>query len=595
MRRFIEKSRFLLLQSLILLLAKTALLSAFDPVPAEKLYIIHDRASYLTGDTIRLKIINTNRAGGMSQLSSTVYLELVGRGELLVARTKVRMNNATGSTWMAIPTRAKSDYYYLRAYTSWMKNSGPEGFAYSLVSIVNTSMLYPLIPEGQAADLWSSEPESGTLLISCMAKDTIKREFGRREEVQFSFAVTDRNGKPVESNLSASVFFVGNLLQSGDMKSGENDRGSPGSWSPEFRKLSGSGNQSSSMRFHFPELFGPAVSGQVVDKGSGQPAAGKLVTCTSLGSAFQLQVFRTGPDGRFRFVPRDEATYSDLVFEVCCDTIPVEFRFDDPYCDKFPEVALPRWQLNKSQLSFIDLLSIRAQVMDNYNKPEDPGKTVPARERGSFYGLPSETVDMDDYIGLPVMEEVIRELVRAVILYRKGGDLKLGVIDAGSREIIGDHPLFLLDGIPFFEHQVLLGLDPEQIRFIHVVDSKYFVGEMEFDGIIDLRSAQGRAGEIDGFSFVSYRHQGYQPALEKRTSLKDPPDKRKSGDNLPDFRTLLYWNPELSSGAPGRAGFSFTTPDIQGVYRVLVQGLTKEGLKGRCQFDFELRPLDSPL
>lgn len=148
-----------------------------------------------------------------------------------------------------------------------------------------------------------------------------------------------------------------------------------------------------------------------------------------------------------------------------------------------------------------------------------------------------------------------------------------------------------MDGIPFYEHKVLLGLDPEKIRFVNVVDSKYIIGELEFDGIIDLRSVRGRSGEIEDFSSVlTYRHQGYDRTSQAQKSPGQAGQHGYSGGNLPDFRTLLYWNPELSFSTPGSASVSFSTPDVPGLYRVVVEGLSSDGFQGRLQFDFEIMP-----
>lgn len=589
MRSLISIGRFLLIQALIF--PGTAnLVCALEPVPSEKLIIIHDREIYLAGDTIRLKIINTDRAQGrMSQLSSTAYVELLGRGEQLAARTKVCMDDASGLGWIYIPDGVATDYYYIRAYTSWMKNSGPESFSYAMVPIVNTSRPLPGMALNYSVDPGSHEPGPGGLLISCEQMDSTEKKFRCGEEVRFSFLVRDINGSPLESHLSASVFLTGAASQPGRATGSEGSHTDPGGWSPDFMIHTMSDGSSSTL--HFPELYGPAVSGQLLDKSSGQAAAGKLLTCSSLGSASEFQVFRTGKDGRFRFVPLDKGTYCDLVFQVPGDSIQPEFLFDDPYCRSFAEVSLPPWQVNENQLAYINLLSINRQVMANYYEPVAPGGPTPEGETDSFYGLPSETIDLYDYIGLPDMEEVIRELVRSVILYRKGGSLSLGVIDKGSREIIGDHPLFLLDGIPFYEHKVLLGLDPEKIRFVNVVDSKYIIGELEFDGIIDLRSVRGRSGEIEDFSSVlTYRHQGYDRTSQAQKSPGQAGQHGYSGGNLPDFRTLLYWNPELSFSKPGSASVSFSTPDVPGLYRVVVEGLSSDGFQGRLQFDFEIMP-----
>ncbi|HEY4936975.1 MAG TPA: hypothetical protein VII44_10360, partial [Puia sp.] len=49
---------------------------------------------------------------------------------------------------------------------------------------------------------------------------------------------------------------------------------------------------------------------------------------------------------------------------------------------------------------------------------------------------------------------------------------------------------------------------------------------------------------------------------------------------MPDYRTLLYWSPQIKSGANGEKQLSFYTSDIPGKYALVVQGLTDSGVPG---------------
>jgi hypothetical protein len=559
--------------------------------PVERLWMVHDRELYLDGDTIWLKITGTDaRSGKMLSLSSTAYVELVGRGEQLVARTKIPLSNATGCGWILIPEGLLSGNYYLRAYTSWMKNGGPGEYAYSMVSVVNP--FQPLYHSrnrtsgdtvgGSGAyksgssefqKIGESEKEMKLSLDMGMEKTT----FRRGEPARLSIRVSDMNNRPVEAHLSASVYFTdtslvksrGLMIQTG---------------------ASGLSAYEKSHLLHYPELTGAAVSGRVLDRNTGEPVSGTLITCTSLGQASRFQVFRTGLDGRFRFVPRTEQAVADLVFHVPGKDVPIDIIPDDPYYDRFPEISLPVLQLEESHLSYVEQLSVNRQVTEQYENAGKPAPEHPGGGNAFFYGQPSETVDLEDYIRLPVMEEVFRELVRTVILYRSGGEMKLGIIDAVTIDIIGENPLFLLDGVPLEGHGAILGLDPSLLRFIRVVDSRYFVGEMEFDGIIDLESDRGDYRDFElPSSTVLYRFQGATTNCRDHSAPGDPVPGSGKGDHQPDFRTLLYWNPEFLTGAGGTAEISFSTPDVPGSYQVVVEGVTRDGTKGRALQSFKVK------
>ncbi len=315
----------------------------------------------------------------MLSLSSTAYVELLGRGEQLVARTRIAMEDAMGKGWMAIPRGITSGNYYLRAYTSWMKNSGPEGFAYSLVSVVNPFLpLYhggnvnlsdSIHKTGKPLNKTPGAKQSGTPLRELGLSIKIGMEnsiFKPRERVNVTIGVHDSKNKPVHTHLSASVYLTDTSLV---FDSGLNPVGSASMIIPDSGKV-----------LHFPELTGPAVSGRLVEKGSGRPSAGTLVSCSGTNPVSQFQVFRTGPDGRFRFVPRVQQSTADLVFNVADKTALVDILLDDPFENRYLEMPLPPLDLNESQIPYIEQLSINRQVSDQYREPiflhSDPGTPV---------------------------------------------------------------------------------------------------------------------------------------------------------------------------------------------------------------------------
>jgi hypothetical protein len=49
---------------------------------------------------------------------------------------------------------------------------------------------------------------------------------------------------------------------------------------------------------------------------------------------------------------------------------------------------------------------------------------------------------------------------------------------------------------------------------------------------------------------------------------------------MPDYRTLLYWSPQVKSGIDGKKQISFYTSDLPGKYAVVLQGLSDKGVPG---------------
>ena len=747
--------------------------------PLEKLLVWTDRDLYLDGDTIWLKIINTDLSSGrVMELSSTAYVELMGPGERRLSRQKISLSDKGGEGWICIPRNILSGNYYLRTYTSWMRNFDPDGYTYSLVSIINpyiplhfslyetgrdssdgidvaifpegghlisgienrvyfhfsgmapaqdhlrgkvmddrdslvarlrfisrASGYFTLIPydttdyhlsvmfgtlekvwpvpraqkEGYTME-WTESPDfltlqirkhpplpggSQHLLLTAKASGqvrlsvpfdlengaaeitidpeeltgmttefslhdmmgyslcnriihrpvredlTIEIDAGKgpylcRDKVPVSIRVTDATGRPVKASLSASVYLADTPAAGKVENAGNMDMADP-AFLRQWLEMKGKGTRMDDetidaalsaghlMHAHLnqgveehleaslfpPELSGPAITGRIMERQTGLPAKNRLVICSSLGSASQFQVFRTGKDGVFRFAIDGDAKQNNLVFRALDQEILLDIKVDDPFSERQPHIVLPPLNLDEGLAGFIEQLSINRQVVEAY-RYQDVNRikeAVPGRP-SFFYGEPSETVNLEDFIQLPVMEEIFREIVRSVIVYRKSGTLRLGVIDHATREIIGDHPLFLLDGVPLFDHGMILGMDPALISVIHVVDAKYFMGGLEMDGIIDIRSEQGGFGDFD--LLTSTVTCSFQPCAGNKAHPAKPEQvpQEASGDQLPDFRSLLYWNPDMTTDEDGRAECSVNVGDIPGKYSIVIRGVSADGQTG---------------
>ena len=445
--------------------------------------------------------------------------------------------------------------------------------------------------------------------------DLEKERFICRDKIQFSVNVREMGGMAVKSDLSASVYLVDAASANEEKKPGKMDVMDPLLFTQRINTHRNEGDgiddetldaalsagylihvarnprsfESSSEMHFYPELAGPAISGSILERITGQPAGKRLITCSSLGSASQFQVFKTGKDGKFRFTVAEDQGYEDLVFRALDRDIRLDIKIDNPYSDHYLNMTLPALHLDEGQAQYIEQLSINKQVRETYKSTDERSKPeVNPGRIAFFYGEPSETVSLERFIKLPVMEEIFREIVKTVIVYRKAGEYKLGVIDGTTTEIIGENPMFLLDGVPVFDHGMILEIDPALIRIIHVVDSKYFIGDLEMDGIIDIRSRQGRFQDfLLPSSTVTYKFQSYAGYDNPPAGIDRIPDEA-TDNHLPDFRSLLYWNPDISTDNEGKAEISFDAADVPGQYRIVVEGISADGYPGISAKEIEI-------
>ncbi|MEP7373363.1 MAG: hypothetical protein ABI675_08195 [Chitinophagaceae bacterium] len=105
----------------------------------EKIYLHTDKNFYLAGEIIWFKIYYVDGVTHQAlNLSKVAYVEIIDRNSKPVLQAKIALTEKGGSGSFYLPLTLKSDNYTLRAYTSWMRNSGPDYFFNKIVSIANT-------------------------------------------------------------------------------------------------------------------------------------------------------------------------------------------------------------------------------------------------------------------------------------------------------------------------------------------------------------------------------------------------------------------------------------------------------------------------
>jgi hypothetical protein len=295
------------------------------------------------------------------------------------------------------------------------------------------------------------------------------------------------------------------------------------------------------------------------------------------GESSFLKSYLSGADGRFYFSLND--LYGEKEIVLFCDypSDDLQIVIDGPFSQDFTGLPDQGFRLDDSWRSFIEKQMINHQLSSLYNSRRDSLITSKKEAAKPFYTQPDLTIRMENYILLPNMEEVFRELVKQVLVTRQEGRLALNVLDYNTNRIIGPKPAFFIDGVPFFDPAVIFEMDPESIEEINIVSHKYYKGILEMDGIVDIRTKQGDLpiSEMPA-NYLRYPFQGYQQILGYNGP--DYSDEQKLKSRIPDFRNLLYWDPSVKTGSDGKAYISFFTSDNTGRYTISLEGISPDGL-----------------
>ncbi|MBD2723457.1 MG2 domain-containing protein [Hymenobacter armeniacus] len=143
--------------------------------PHEKLFLHLDRPVYLSGETLWFKVYAVD--GTYTRpltLSSVAYVEILDAQNQPVLQGKVALRHATGQGSFVLPAALGAGTYTVRAYTSWMKNFGPESFFHSTIAVINPAVASGAHPADSASFGAQFFPEGGNLVNGLASKVAVK-------------------------------------------------------------------------------------------------------------------------------------------------------------------------------------------------------------------------------------------------------------------------------------------------------------------------------------------------------------------------------------------------------------------------------------
>lgn len=429
-----------------------------------------------------------------------------------------------------------------------------------------------------------------------------EENYGRREKIELSIETKDTAGNEYPPELSVSVYQY-------DSRFDENDQdihaelwltsdlkgiiSNPGYYLNEatFREMDDlllvrgwsrynwneMVSKSNAPHKYLPEFRLPVATGQVTMES--QPVEDAIVYLSKADSIASTLVGRTGSDGNFIVEIPVEMSSSSLYIETSVEGAVVELF--SPFEPGLPERMTTPLIVPEELGDFLVSLSEQIQV-SNVFEPESPVQDLAPE---SFYGKGDNTYFLDDYTRFPVMEEVIREYVYGVYPRKQGGEFSYRVLDFPRNIVMTQAPLVLVDGVPIFNIDKLMELDPLLFQKIEVVKRRYGYGALLANGIVSFYTYKNDLGGYDlpsstlqvNYESVQVNKQFYSPVYESKDS------------RVPDFRNQLYWNGRVQVEQGGTAQIEFFSSDIPGTYRVMVHGLASDGSADTAELFFKVR------
>lgn len=521
----------------------------------ESLLVLTDRAHYMNGETLYYTAFYQRPEGELStDWSKVLYVELVLPNGTSLSQHKILLESSSGNGKIIIPEGLSTGTYFLKAYTRWMRNCGPEAFSYTSFQVYD-----PIKESSLQADsiAWADKNPEQFLRspayrekgqLECLLK---KDKYSIREKVDVSMAWNLTDAEALVSVTVAKAGLLGNQSY--------------------FNPGCSSGSEPESM--FLLENKGLTLSGQAVGSEDRSPAAYAIIYVSVLGDQRDFFSNYSDSSGRFYFsfpeyvenldlfVSTYHAEYGDL--ELLIDR---DFNVDPLQLPSYP------LELNDTLAELVTEMSINAQIAQQYYPPVVQ-KSIEkgAVDKRFFYGSPTATILFDDFIKLPRLEEYFTELIPQVSVKSNKGEKRLVVL--------GEHPdlqiyqpLVLIDGVAIFNMEAIFAVSPRLIERVEIVNAPYVRGNVTFGGIISIISRNNDLAYIDlPSSGLLVNYQMLDVPLQD-SILSNVADSR-----LPDVRNTLYWNPNIPLQVGDEMEFSFFTSDATGEYEILLRGIDEKG------------------
>ena len=323
-----------------------------------------------------------------------------------------------------------------------------------------------------------------------------------------------------------------------------------------------------------PETRGITMRGEVRNRITGDPEKQCDVYVATIGDDPQLHVYTTNNKGAFIFTLKHVSGMHNLF--LCVDSKhenELEILINSDFVNSYPSFYSTPTILDTSMRHFIEDMFVNAQVKEYYNE-SDTSSIHKSKQKLIRFPETFESILVDDYIDLPTLKEVINEIVPFVRVQKKKHDFSLEVLDKKTNQTYGS-PLILIDNLPVFSVNDLLKISPELINRISVINSTYVYGEHIFRGVVFFETNTNNFASIvlpESSTFLEFQ------TIEDNTTFISPDNSGHTEDDIrvPDFRNLLYWDPDVAIPNEGKV-ISFTTPDNEGDYEVIVRGVTEDG------------------
>jgi hypothetical protein len=542
----------------------------------EKIYLHTDKPYYYPGEIVWFKGYLNYRATHLrDSLSQVLYVDLINSASKIITTKILRIDSGRVVGDMLLADTLKAGNYCVRAYTHWMLNY-PKNIFMQPIPVLN--------PSESVEDELLVGPTGSEFPLKFVL-NTEKADYKPREKISIEVEIKEMNGNPVKSDLSVAVTDAGQVATVGNSHHIQTDF--------LFAKLEDI--EPSEKKMNFPVEYGITLSGEfrndrnkpekttlVVIQGNMEDM---VTAVTDESGKFWLSGFRFSDTTRFHFQAKNKKGKGYGKVRVSSSSIDIS------------ENNLPKFNLKVREGRNPQ------QSKSNYISPQDArlldevvitSKKMERTRQGINYGIPDHIIEGDELQG-SLSANLVQALqakipgLQVVTYYDASGFQRLRIKIRGGGSTFGVfgsfEPLLFVDGMPMMNGNPIAdqinAISPSSVERIEVITkANPMLGVTGANGAIAIytkvkSSSKNSPLSMSESKFQAITIKGFSQPMKFLMPNYQDTSKEHS---MPDFRSTLYWNPNLRTNEQGKVVFDFYASDLIGRYRIVLEGVSTEGV-----------------
>jgi TonB-dependent SusC/RagA subfamily outer membrane receptor len=249
---------------------------------------------------------------------------------------------------------------------------------------------------------------------------------------------------------------------------------------------------------------------------------------------------------------------------------PVSFAAHDlaAYLKLSKEILELERKLRLNKVIFLDEFVVKAKKVDQRLK-----------DRRMLYGSPDASIKVtDNMTGYSNVLEILRGRVAGV---QVSGDMfNPSVVIRGIGTLSGSsEPTYVLDGT-IVDKSLILSIPATDVEYIDVLKgpSAAIYGSRGGNGVIAVLTKRGNPDyDWKNDDTPGIKRFGWKGYSEPAEFYVPPYDQEIPGNERPDFRSTVYWNPVVRTDATGKGKFEYFNTDNEAIFEIYLEGLAFPG------------------